>query len=285
MLNILTGKGEAGAALAAHPDVAGIALVGSVPTGRAVMRGAAETIKTTILELGGKNAFVAYPDADPDKVAAGAVHGMNFQWTAGQSCGSTSRLFLHEAIHDAVLEKVVEGVNRIRLGDPADPECEMGCLVSKAQYDKTMGFIEDAKREGARLMAGGGPPEGEAFARGFFVRPTVFADVTPAMRLAREEVFGPVLSVFRWREEQELFEAVNGVDYGLTAAVWTGDLAAAHRAAAAMEAGYVWINGTGAHFQGAPFGGYKHSGIGREECLEELLSYTNVKNVHVTLQP
>ena len=283
VLNVLAGGRACGEALSLHPLVRKITLIGSVPTGKAIMRAAADTLKPVLLELGGKNALVAYPDADVEAVADGVVRGMNFTW-AGQSCGSTSRAFLHAAIHDRVLARAVELIaQRHRPGLPTDPATTMGPLVSRAQCDKVLSHIADAKAAGARLVAGGGQPADPALARGFYVEPTVFADVTPAMRIAREEVFGPVLAVLRWSDEDALWRDVNAVDYGLTASIWTRDLATAHRAAARVEAGYVWINHAGPHFLGAPFGGVKHSGIGREESIDELLEFTQLKNVNVRL--
>jgi betaine-aldehyde dehydrogenase len=159
----------------------------------------------------------------------------------------------------------------------------MGCLISEAQFNKVMSCIDSAHAEGARLISGGGRPSDPALASGWFIEPTVFADVTPAMRIFREEAFGPVLAVIPWADEEALLDDINSLDYGLTASIWTRDLARAHRAAARIEAGYVWINHTSAHFLGADFGGYKKSGMGREEGLAELLAYTQVKNVHVQL--
>jgi betaine-aldehyde dehydrogenase len=282
--NVLPGGRACGEALVAHPDVARVGLIGSVPTGRAILRGAAETMKKVGLELGGKNALIAFPDADPDRVAAGIVRGMNFTW-CGQSCGSTSRAFIHADLHDAVLERVVERVRAIRPGLPTRFESQMGALVSRAQYEKVLRYIAAGREDGARLMCGGGPPDDRALADGLFIAPTVFADVTPAMRIAREEIFGPVLSVFRWHDEAAMLHAVNDVEYGLTASIWTRDLLRAHRTAAAVEAGYVWINGSSTHFLGAPFGGYKQSGLGREESIDELFDCTQTKNVNVSLEP
>src|SRR5215471_10048280 len=184
VFNLVPGGKEAGAALASHPDVAKIALIGSVPTGKAVMRAAADTLKGVLLELGGKNAFIAYPDADPDAVAGGLVGGMNFTW-CGQSCGSTSRAFIHEKIYDAVLERVRARITHWKPGIPTDPSTTMGAIVSKVQFDRVMSYIDSARSDGARLVSGGGPPADPALAKGFYVEPTVFADVTMAMRIAR----------------------------------------------------------------------------------------------------
>jgi len=284
VVNVLAGGKECGQAMSTHPLVRKITLIGSVPTGKAIMRAAADTLKPVLLELGGKNALIVYPDADVDKAIAGAVRGMNFTW-AGQSCGSTSRVFVHESIHDRVLDGIVDTVRRNHTpGVPTEWSTTMGCLVSRAQFDKVMGFVQSARDEGARLVTGGKRPDDPALADGYFVEPTVFADVEPSMRVAREEVFGPILSVFKWRDEDAMFEAVNAVDYGLTCSIWTRDLVTAHRAARRVEAGYVWINNASVHFHAAPFGGYKQSGIGREESFEELLDFTQVKNVNVNLE-
>jgi acyl-CoA reductase-like NAD-dependent aldehyde dehydrogenase len=284
VFNLLPGGREVGAALAAHPGVAMVTLVGSVPTGRAVMRAASDTLKPVLLELGGKNALIACADADPDEVAAAMVAGMNFTW-CGQSCGSTSRAFVHEAIHAAVLERIPHHTARFRPGLPSDPATTMGAIISAAQYERVRGYIESARAEGARIVTGGGRGVADpALAAGWFVEPTVFADVTPHMRIAREEIFGPVLAVLQWRDEAAMLAEVNALEYGLTASIWTNDLESAHRIAAEVQAGFVWVNEIGKHFLGAPFGGVKQSGIGREECLGELLSFTAEKNIHIRLR-
>ena len=284
VFNVVPGDRATGAALAAHRDVAMVAIIGSVAAGRAVMRAASETVKPLLLELGGKNALIAYPDADPDAVAAAVVGGMNFTW-CGQSCGSTSRAFIHASIYDAVLDRVKARIDYFRPGIATDSATTMGAIVSRAQLDRVLDYIETAKREGARLLCGGVQPSDPRLAAGLFVEPTVFADVTPAMRVAREEIFGPVLSILRWSDEADMLAAVNGVEYGLTCSIWTNDLSTAHRAAMAVQVGYVWINEVGKHFLGVPFGGVKQSGFGREECLEEMLRFTQEKNIHVRLGP
>jgi betaine-aldehyde dehydrogenase len=283
VFNVVPGGKEVGAALASHPDVAMIALIGSVPTGRAVMRAASDTVKPVMLELGGKNALIAYPDADPDEVAAGAIAGMNFTW-CGQSCGSTSRAFLHEEIYDAVIAGIRERIKYYKPGVPTDPTTTMGAIISKTQYDRVMGYIESARQEGARLVSGGERPADPALARGLYIEPTVFADVTPRMRIAREEIFGPVLAISKWSDEANMLAEVNAVEYGLTASIWTNDVTTAYRTAMAVQSGFVWINEVSKHFLGVPFGGYKQSGIGREECLEEMLSFTQEKNIHLKLK-
>ncbi|KZY25631.1 aldehyde dehydrogenase, partial [Sulfitobacter sp. HI0040] len=282
VFSVLPGGTEAGAALASHKDVAKVTLIGSVGAGQAVMRSASATVKPVLLELGGKNALIAYPDSDPAKVADAIVAGMNFGW-CGQSCGSTSRAFLHDDLHDAVVERLADAVERYRPGLPTDPETTMGALVSRGHFDRVMSYVDSGKAEGARVVAGGHAVIDGDLAKGNFIAPTIFADVTPDMRIAREEIFGPVLAVRRWSDEKDMLAEVNGLDVGLTCAIWTRDLATAHRAAGRVEAGFVWINEVGRHFLGAPFGGVKQSGIGREEGIGELLSFTHEKNVHINL--
>ncbi|MEJ0024046.1 MAG: aldehyde dehydrogenase family protein [Alphaproteobacteria bacterium] len=284
VVSVLSGGLECGDALVGHPLVRKATLIGSSQTGRAILHRAADKIMPVGLELGGKNPFIMCPDADLDKAIDGAIAGMNFVW-AGQSCGSTSRCFVHRSLYDRVVDALAMQVPaRHRCGIPTDPRTTMGCLVSKGQFDKVMGFIEDSKAEGARLVCGGDRPSDQALADGWFVNATVFADVSPAMRLFREEVFGPVLAVIPWEDELELMSMVNNSNYGLTASIWTRDLSCAHRLAAQVESGYVWINQTSSHFIGAEFGGYKQSGMGREEGLSEVLSFTQTKNVNMLLE-
>jgi betaine-aldehyde dehydrogenase len=211
VLNCVTGDRDTGAALVAHPDVAAVGLIGSVPAGKAVWKAAGDSLKRTLLELGGKNAMIVYPDADFDRAVDGAVRGMNFTW-CGQSCGSTSRLFLHDSLHDRFVEALVARVKTAHTpGIATDMGSTMGALINRAQYEKTLHYISLAQREGAVLACGGKHPADPRLARGFFVEPTVFTHVTPPMAIAREEIFGPILSVFRWSDAQELFDAVNGV--------------------------------------------------------------------------
>lgn len=283
VLNIVTGGRECGEALVQHPMIRKVALIGATATGAAVLRAAADKIMPVALELGGKNPLVVCESADVEKAALGAIQGMNFIW-AGQSCGSTSRCFVHATLYDRVVERIVALLPELhQCGDPLDPATTMGCLISQAQFTKTQQYIELARAEGARLVAGGKRPDDPALSDGWFVQATVFADVLPQMRIFREEVFGPVLSVIPWTDEDQLVADVNSVDYGLTASIYTQELAQAHRLAARVEAGYVWINTISSHYIGASFGGYKKSGMGREEGLEELLAYTQLKNVHVVL--
>src|SRR5262249_54710454 len=281
--NVVPGGREVGQVLASHPDVAYVALIGSVPTGRAVMKAASDTLKPVLLELGGKTALIAFADADIDAVSAAVVDGMNFTW-CGQSCGSTSRAFIHEKIYDAVLARASESIKRYKPGNPTDPSTTMGSIISRMQYDRIMTYSAAGRGDAARLVTGGKRPDDPKLANGLYIEPTIFADVTMDMRIGKEEIFGPVLSVFKWSDENKMLSEVNQVEYGLTCSIWTNDLTTAHRMAAAVEAGYVWINEVSKHFLGAPFGGYKQSGIGREECIEELLRFTREKNIHVNLK-
>ena len=281
LFSVLNGSGELGAAMSGHPGIGNISVVGSAATGRAVMRQGADTLKRLTLELGGKNALIVFPDADVEKTIAGAVKGMNLGWTGGQSCGSTSRVLVHDSLYDKVVAGLTAEFDKVKVGDPMDRQTEMGCMSMRGQYEKVLRLIEQAKDEGAR-MASGGPVPGE-LSDGLFVRPTLFADVTPDMTIASQEVFGPVLSVMRWSDYDTMMETVNSVEYGLTASVWTRDLETAFRAVNDIDAGYVWVNNSSDHTLGAPFGGFKQSGLGREECLEEILGYTEQKNVSVTL--
>ena len=282
VINIVTAGREGSEALVAHPLVPRISLIGSVPTGRAIMKAGADRLKHVSLELGGKNACIIYPDADLDKATAGAVNGMNFTW-CGQSCGSTSRLFVHESIYDRVVQGMLDAIKAYKPGIPTEMQTTMGAIISKAQHDKITSYIDLGKKEGARLACGGKVPDDPLLARGWFVEPTVFTGVDQGMRIANEEIFGPVLSVIKWKDEEKMFAQVNAVDYGLTGSIWTTSLANAHRAASRVESGFIWVNSVSAHFLGASFGGYKQSGIGREEGADELLSFTQAKNINITL--
>ncbi|WP_397473991.1 aldehyde dehydrogenase family protein [Pusillimonas sp.] len=282
VFNIMTGGPEVGAALVGHPLISKVGLVGSVQTGRKVMETASKRLTPVGLELGGKNALMAWPDVDADKVAQAAIAGMNFTW-AGQSCGSTSRVFLHERIHDEVIQRMSRLVEGTAPGLSLDWDTRMGALISRPHLDAVAGFVTEAVGEGAEVIAGGRIPDDEALAGGYFYLPTILANVHSKMRVAREEVFGPVMSVLSWSDEEDLFRAVNGVEYGLTASIWSNDLKTAMRASQRVDAGYVWINDVSRHFLGAPFGGFKQSGFGKEESLEELLEHTRLKNVNINL--
>lgn len=282
VVNVVSGGVECGQAMVAHPLIPKISLVGSPATGRAIAKGAADRLKHVELELGGKNALVIYPDADIKKAIKTAISGMNFSW-CGQSCGSMSRLMVHESVYDEVLKAVVEGISKIKPGNPQDEDCKMGALISKAQFDKVASYVEIAKKDGAKLMTGGKPSDDPKLKGGFFFEPTVFADVTQDMRIANEEVFGPILSVMKWSDEEKMFADVNAVEYGLTGAVFTQNVSTAIKAARRIDSGYVWVNTAGGQALGTPYGGMKQSGYGRDKVLEEMLSNTHVKNIAIAL--
>ncbi len=279
VVNIVTGDGKVGSALVRHPDVQRIGFVGSVPTGRLIATEAAALLKRVSLELGGKNPIIIFPDADPKKAAAAAIKGMNMN-RQGQSCSSTSRLFVHASLHKPVVEELVRLAEALPIGPPWLKQNDLGPIVSQRQYDRVMSFIESAKSEGAELLTGGGRPADPDLSAGLFVAPTVFDKVTPAMRIGHQEIFGPVMSVMTWDNYEDMLAKVNGVEYGLTAAIVTNDLAKAMETAERVEAGYVWINSNGRYI-GAPYGGWKQSGIGEEECFDEMLSYTQIKNINM----
>ena len=282
VFNIVTGQGATtGDAIVRHPDIKRIAFIGSPQTGRAIQRAAAEVaVKHVSLELGGKNPMIVFPDCDVDKVATAAVFGMNFSWQ-GQSCGSLSRLLLHEDIHDAVVEKVVEKVADMRMGDPLSDETDVGPVNSEIHMKRILSHCEEANADGARRLLGGGRPEGAEFRKGYWVEPTIYADVSPDLRLWRNEVFGPVMAIGRWSEFDEAVRLANSTDYGLTGAIWTNDITNAIRMARKVRSGHIWINGSSLHFLGVPFGGMKSSGVGREEGREELYSYTEAKTINI----
>ncbi|GAA3545519.1 aldehyde dehydrogenase family protein [Nonomuraea rosea] len=281
VLNVVTGAGpEPGAAIAAHPGIRRIAFIGGERTGRGIQESAARVaVKHVTLELGGKNAMIVFPDADLEAAATGAVKGMNLSASTGQSCGSTSRLLLHADIADAVIDRVRALMDELVVGHPLDPGTDVGPLVSGDHAARVLAHIDAARREGAVVAAGGGRPA--HLERGYFVEPTLLTGVRQDMSVANHEIFGPVLSVLTFTREEEALCLANAVEYGLTAAVWTRDLARAHRFAAAFEAGFVWVNGSSQHFPGVPYGGVKASGVGREESVEELLGFTQTKAVTV----
>ncbi|CAL9639053.1 2-formylbenzoate dehydrogenase (plasmid) [Streptomyces sp. enrichment culture] len=282
VVSIVTGHGAtAGDALVRHPLVRRLAFIGAADTGRAIQRAAAEAaVKHITLELGGKNPIVVFPDADLDTAVDAAVRGMNFTWQ-GQSCGSTSRLLVQHDRYDEFVAALGERVAALKSGLPDDEHTDTGAIVNRIQYEKVTRYIDIGRSEGATVVCGGGAPEGPDFAHGTFVRPTVFAGVDPYSRLAQEEIFGPVLAAIPFTDYDEALTIANSVRYGLTASVFTTSLQTAHRFARDVEAGYVWVNDVSRHVPGTSFGGTKDSGLGREEDLEELLSYTEPKNVHV----
>jgi len=282
VINVVTGFGpEAGAPLVKHPKVKKIAFTGSTEVGREVMAAAAVNVADVTLELGGKSPQIVFPDADLDAALEGVLLGIFYN--AGQQCSAGSRLFLHEDIYDAFIEKLVERTRRISVGDPTKPETQMGPLVSREQQKRVLGYIELGVKEGARVLVGGQAPEDPELRRGCYVEPTILVDVQNDMTVAQEEIFGPVLCVLRWNDYGTMLEQANGVPYGLCAGIWTRDLLQAHKTAQRLEAGYIWINQYDVYAYGAPFGGYKQSGVGRELAFETLYHYTQQKNVNIDL--
>lgn len=282
VVNIVTGLGsEVGDALVTHPGVRRLAFTGSAAIGRSIQaRAAAHVVKVVTLELGGKNPIVVFPDADLDRAVDGAMKGMNFTWQ-GQSCGSTSRLLVHHSVREQLVERLAQRMSAMRAGPPGEETTETGAIVHRRQYEKVLGYLDVAREEGLRLVTGGRSPEGPDFAAGLFIEPTLYDDVPADSRLLREEIFGPVLVVLPFSDYDEAVRISNEVAFGLTASVFTRDLATAHAYARDVEAGYVWVNDVSMHFPGTPYGGVKDSGVGREESLEELLSYTQTKNVNI----
>ncbi|MGP3968289.1 aldehyde dehydrogenase family protein [Streptomyces sp. 6N223] len=284
VVNIVTGDGATGDAIVTHPDVKRLAFTGSVTTGLLIQRRAAESgqVKHLSLELGGKNAMVVFPDVDIDEAVEGAIHGMNLDVCQGQSCGSNSRVLVHARIYDEFVATMARKLGDYRVGIAYDETTDVGPVVSKAHWDRVTGYINAGVEQGATLVRGGDRPAGLPES-GHFIEPALFADVTLRMRIGREEIFGPVISVFRWDDYDTMIAEANALDLGLTASVWTNDLAIAHKTADALDAGYVWINDSTRHYFGTPFGGSKNSGIGREESPDELLSYLEQKVVHTRL--
>jgi betaine-aldehyde dehydrogenase len=283
VFNVLTGNGAtAGAALAGHPRVPRVAFTGSVPTGQRVAALGAEQIKHLSLELGGKNPLIVFPDADIATTAKAAVAAMNLARCMGQSCGSASRIFVHEDVSEEFLTRLVAAVSALKIGDPLAEDTDMGPLCYRAHYEKVTALIASGVEEGAKLLHGGGRPAG--LEKGFYVEPTVFAQVDMGMRIAREEIFGPVMSVLTWNDYEDMLTQVNSLDLGLTGNIWTNDISLALRTARRIQSGYISINGTGKRPIGSPFGGFKQSGIGKESALDELLSYGREQSVTVTLR-
>ncbi len=279
VVSILTGYGhEVGDALVHHAAVRRLAFIGSGSTGRRIQARAATSsaLKTVTLELGGKNPLVVFDDADLDQAVDGAVAGMNLTWQ-GQSCGSTSRLLVQRGVYEEVVRRVGERFAALRTGSPFDPGNDSGALVNRAHLDKVLSYVEVGHAEGARLVAGGERLDDGVHADGNFVAPTLFADVDPGGRLATEEIFGPVLAATPFDDYEDAIALANGVDYGLTAAVYTQSLRTAMAFCRDVEAGYVWVNESSRHFAGLPYGGYKDSGVGRDEDISEIESYTQVK--------
>jgi aldehyde dehydrogenase (NAD+) len=278
VINIVPGFGEtAGAALVAHKGVDKIAFTGESRTGQIIMQNAAGTLKRVTLELGGKSPNIVFADADLDAAVDGAMLGLYLN--QGQCCCAGSRLFVQESIYDKLVEKLAARSKARKLGDPFDPTTEQGPQVDKAQFEKILSYIDKGKSQGARCVSGG-----ERFgALGYFIKPTVFSDVKDNMAIAREEIFGPVMQVLRFKETDEVIERANTTDYGLAAAVWTRDIKKAHAIADRVRAGTVWINCYDVFDAAAPFGGFKFSGIGRELGEKSLDNYTEIKTVTLAL--
>lgn len=279
LFNVVQGRGAVGAQLASHAGVAKVSLTGSVPTGARVYAAAAQGMKHVTMELGGKSPLIVFEDADIES-AVGAAMLANF-YSSGQICSNGTRIFLHKSIKMAFLARLKERTEAIVSGDPLAQDTQFGPLISAAQFDKVMGYIEAAKAEGATVVTGGAAGN----AGPLFVQPTIFADVTDAMTLAQEEVFGPVMAVLDFTEEDEVIARANETQFGLAAGVFTADLARGHRVVGQLEAGTTWINAYNLTPVQMPFGGVKASGFGRENSKAAIEHYSQVKSVYVGMGP
>jgi betaine-aldehyde dehydrogenase len=275
--NVVQGYGAVGASLVTDPRVAKVSLTGSVPTGRKVYAAAAAGIRNVTMELGGKSPIVIFDDADLENAVSGAILG-NF-YSSGQVCSNGTRVFVQNGIKDAFLARMAERLKGVKMGDPQDPDVNFGPMVSERQRDIVAGYIKKGIAEGARLVAGGSVVKGD----GYFIEPTVFADVTDDMAIAREEIFGPVLSVLDFDTEEEALARANDTEYGLAAGVFTADLTRAHRMVAGFEAGTCYINTYNLAPVEAPFGGSKQSGVGRENSKAAIEHYSQIKGVYVAM--
>ncbi len=278
--NVVTGFGqEAGAPLAEHPDIDSITFTGSVPTGRRIMQAAAKHIKPVVLELGGKSPHIIFADADLETAVVEASKGIFAN--CGQICSAGSRLVIDGRVKEAFLDKLIQRAQQIRVG-PGLESPDMGPLVSREQYERVLNYIRVGQNEGAQLLTGGGRPD--HLERGYFVAPTLFDNVSPQATIAQEEIFGPVLSVLTFHDEEEALAIANGVQYGLVAGIFTNDLNRALRLATRIRAGQIYVNEYFAGGEETPFGGYKQSGFGREKGIDALYNYTQVKNVAIRLR-
>jgi len=277
VFNVVQGMGETGAQLVTDPRVAKVSLTGSVPTGKRVYAAAAAEMKHVTMELGGKSPMIVFEDADIDNAVGGAILG-NF-YSTGQVCSNGTRVFVHRKIKDAFLARLTERLKNARIGDPMDEATSFGPMVSQRQLDIVLGYIETGLTEGARLVTGGKRID----RAGFYIEPTVFADVTDTMTIAREEIFGPVLSVLDFDEEDEVIARANATEFGLSAGVFTRDLARAHRVIGRLEAGTCFINSYNDAPVEAPFGGVKASGVGRENSRAAIEHYSQLKTVYVRM--
>ena len=275
--NVVQGYGDVGAALVSDPRVDKVSLTGSVPTGRKVYAAAAEGLKHVTMELGGKSPMIVFDDADVDDAVSGAILG-NF-YASGQVCSNGTRVFVQEGIKDAFLARLKVRLEGVVMGDPLDEAVNFGPMVSENQMNLVLGYLEAAVTEKATLVAGGK----RADIDGFFIEPTVFADVTDDMTIAREEIFGPVMSVLTFKDEEEVITRANNTQFGLSAGVFTKDLTRGHRVIGKLEAGSCWINTYNLAPVEAPFGGSKASGVGRENSKEAINHYSQVKSVYVAM--
>jgi acyl-CoA reductase-like NAD-dependent aldehyde dehydrogenase len=281
VINVVTGPGSVvGQMLVEHSGIDKIAFTGDTSTGRDIMRGSAATLKRITLELGGKSPNIVFPDADLDAAVRGATTGIFYG--KGEVCAAGSRLLVDRSIKAEFIAKVAARAKKMAPGDPMDPRTRLGAISSKRQLENDLRYIDIARREGATLLAGGERAD-IGTGKGYFLQPTVFADVTPEMTIAREEIFGPVLAAIEFGDVDEAIARANQSTYGLAAAVWTRDIKKAHYVARKLQAGTVWINTYNVYDTAAPFGGYKQSGFGREMSLHALEHYTQVKSVWVDL--
>ncbi|MCU1308124.1 MAG: Betaine-aldehyde dehydrogenase [Acidobacteriaceae bacterium] len=280
VLNIVTGGASTGRAIVQHPGIDKIAFTGSTAVGKEIMRSAADTLKRVTLELGGKSPNIVFADSDLDGAIKGAINGIFYG--KGEVCNAGSRLFVEEKVRDEFTDKLVARAKKMQPADPLDPKTRMGAIVSQEQMQTVLGYIDAGKKEGAKLIAGGNRVSLDG-SKGFFIEPTIFGDVKNDMKIAQEEIFGPVLSVLSFDDVEQVVEQANRNPYGLAAAVWTKDVKKAHQVSRLLKAGTVWINTYGLMDAALPFGGYKASGFGRELGAHAIEHYTEVKTVWMNM--